>query len=221
VDNELGAYLWQCEQAAATSRYVHARFLHFFKVLWAARIGDLTSDWRDRVTSDPHSAEDVLASHELATMPLRQWEPFVAAGEWRTAIDEWYSDLLALDAYRAAHERRPGTPIVPDEPPGARQLTRALQASPDFRRGLQAMDSAWARHRVIWGTLYRVGLAARGVDTDWRSWVESQATTLADTDDELAQYVGWARKFAQEDLPVYWTQPRPSTPPTPDPIENS
>lgn len=215
---DLKKYLWHCEQAASAAGYVGVRFTRFFKVLWSCRLGDLQHDWRDRLQIEASGVEDALVCHELATMPMRAWEPFAAGGNWRTAIDDWYSDLLALDAYRAAHERKPGTPIVPDEPPGARELTRALQASPDIRRGSASRDSAWAWHRAIWGVLYRVGLAAGGVDTDWRTWLESQASTLADKDDNLAQHVDWARRF--EYLPAYWTQPRPSAPPTSNPIEN-
>jgi hypothetical protein len=204
----LRAYLWQCEQAAASSRYVHARLRQLTDVLWRCRLGELSPDWRDRLGAGMAAAEDVLVRHELATMPTRAWEPFVASGDWRTALDEWYSDWVTLDDYRVKHERRPQDPIAGMVTP----FYKALNESPDIARGQQARDRAWVFINIMWGALYRGGLAAGGMKINWREWVEEQAQALRPED--RARVLGLkCGGLNVEQLPAYWTQSGPSLPP--------
>ena len=64
-------------------------------VLDKARAGDLTTDWRDNLTTptppmpaDADSAAQAL--DELRALAPAPWEPNAARGDWRAALDAWY-----------------------------------------------------------------------------------------------------------------------------------
>ena len=111
---------------------------------------------------------DGLALHEFATLPPQPWEPYVAGGDWRAALEAWYRETLALhDRTRQQHlEERASEPrrsrlLDPD------QAATVACRDADFE-AIKAINYARKRDRIeAW---YQAGLAAGGVDEDWAGW---------------------------------------------------
>lgn len=201
------AYLWRCHQDRAAMQYRSARSILWTRMLSDARAGTLAIDWRNHLTVDtkgraeirqailgdyaeavipagPQADTDVLVAHEMATMPTRPWEPYAAGGDWRAALDAWYADTIALDEYRKQSVN----------PPNATALNKIHGKTEAMLRDLSEAS-------------YRAGLAAGGETNDWQVWLNSrmqarQAPRTRPSDPE-------ALRHHLEQLPDYWTQPKP------------
>lgn len=208
-DDSLGAHLrriaefdWQCTQYVASTHASYARLNLLRKTLSAARAGDLAPDWREHLdmgypqTAQIYSDGDALAMHEIATMSPQLWEPYVAQGDWRAALNAWHTASLELEESLEALRTRPGpghtaagSPFTPPASGPAAQNVRVLLA--DMRTAS-----------------YQAGLAAGGDDVDWQGWLQSRE----DTYPAKKGPTDWDRlRQALEQLPDYWTQPQPTT----------
>lgn len=178
---------------AARERYTSERNNLWAQVLRWARSGELPPDWRDHLPGycariaaiggrKPELRDDIdgLILHEFATLPPQPWEPHAAAGDWRTALDSWYRDMLAVHDRRRQQDQemraskpqpfqlpiRPITDETENDPWLEKHLTRALQRA-DFD-AMQAINHERRRDQIeAW---YRAGLSAGGDDEDWQSW---------------------------------------------------
>lgn len=237
---------WERGQAVAGRFYAWSRVALLTGVLRRARAGYLVSDWRDNLSAElahfwlifGNFAEyhrelgiddDALATcliNELATTPIRPWEPYAAGGDWHAALDAWYHDSLdLLDwEYRYDEQDRAESDRL-----DARQVTAFL---PEFaaahlcRQADKATVAtlAYARHRDELEASYRAGLAAGGddQDEDWIEWYCQRITDTWDPDDDtthpalsprrasnLLSLAAASRDYSRgclQRLPAYWTE---------------
>lgn len=189
-------------------------------VLTSARLGNLGENWRDTLTTDvlytheetgkrppaaqactAHCDAEELALREVVTSPPSDWEPYVAAGDWRRALDAWHHAYIdVLDEHATTQEqwwqrlRAVGNPTLP--PTLADPFLSQMQ-----------------RDQI--GAQYRAGLAAGGVDTDWLGWYRHRISqwdtsgpahyaalkqAVLDSMNNPDETVRW------EALPDYWTR---------------
>jgi hypothetical protein len=160
-----GADLWEIQQHTAALMYESARYRLLQPILMHARTGALDRNWREQVNLDqlgyamqPFADGNRLALHEIATMNVQPWEPYAGVG-WRVALDSWYSALLKLDEDRA----------------------RIRSGDPAENRALREFDvrvaEGWRRWRDWHEAQYYAGLAAGGLDVDWREWYRARIAT--------------------------------------------
>jgi hypothetical protein len=172
----------------ARERYTSKRNSLWAQVLWWARSGELPPGWRDHlpgycariaaiVGEELRDDIDGLILHEFATLPPQPWEP---GGDWRTALDAWYRDMLTVHNRRRQQDQEmhaskpqpfqlPSRPITNEkenDPWLEFQLKRALHLA-DID-AIQAINHERRRDQIeAW---YRAGLSAGGDDEDWESW---------------------------------------------------
>lgn len=195
------------QQWAARDRYTRTRNGLWADVLRWARSGELPADWRDHlpryhasiaaITGEQLRDDiDGLALHEFTTLPLQPWEPYATGGDWRTALDAWYRDSLALHDRR----RRSREELTASEPRPFRLPTTpmpdAYDPSPasvyddwaDLNAQRVLRDADWAaaddinhdRGRDCLEAWYRAGLTAGGTGEDWIGWYRDRITTTWD-----------------------------------------
>lgn len=103
------------EQWRVRNLYTSARVSQWHHVLFSARLGVLEADWRDHLAVEldrqfestgaqafvggrldlvENTKQSVL--QELSLLPPQLWEPYVAAGDWRAALDAWYGASTEL-----------------------------------------------------------------------------------------------------------------------------
>lgn len=183
------ALLWSCEQDSASGHYRYNRWRVLFGALNSARYGLLAAEWRQQVVPSEsnyglHIVNDALIEHEVATMPPQKWEPFVADGDSRAALDAWYNATLLLDEYR--------------------QTTHAAASS----SRLSILDQyVWQNMHDLWGASYRAGLKSMGYDIDWANWYHTRIESrVPPTAASRAQHkLDWpALRRYLERLPRYW-----------------
>jgi hypothetical protein len=211
---QTAAYLRRLDSGRAAINYRSIRTRLWIHILAKARAGTLAVDWRTTLyVAEPDNSvrhqilgaaaaairpasedadNEALVLHELVTMPSRPWEPYAAAGDWRTAINAWYADTLAIDEYR----RQPVDPLLTEH----LGTTNLRAPGSDVEAMLRALQEA----------SYRAGLAAGGDESfaDWQVWLEAQLKPLS---------LATARRRADpqalgqhlQQLPTYWTEQRP------------
>lgn len=170
------------------SHYAYRRHSVWTPLLVAARRGALKPQWRDalsvdswvyrneRPPEDPRIREaDEMVINELATMPPAAWEPFVADGDWRRALQAWHQaaieihdsfEILRRDARRDRDEMDDVTEIAGDED----DIEHLIRSS-SLRSSADALHD---RNRDEIEALYMAGLAAGGDDVDWISWFRNR-----------------------------------------------
>lgn len=190
-----------------TIKHVEDRHRCASGVLRSARQGTLEAGWRDQLLMDArrrchpdcpalqgHDDIGILIAMEIADWPQRPWEPGVAGGDWRAALDAWYEDELELqDTYEGFARQQLVTP--------------------------EATETAWWRreqHCREWiGASYRAGLAAGGEPVDWVAWYQRRIELREETDPDRIRgrrrAVAWVSELGPIPwlayLPEYWTQP--------------
>lgn len=206
------------------SHYATRRHSIWTPLLRAARLGTLKPQWREtlsvdnwfyrneRPPEDPQIREaDEMIINELRTMPPAAWEPFVAEGDWRRALQSWHQtaievhdsfEILRLDARRDRDDMTGSVELADDE---ATPLTRntSLRSS---------TDAFHARERDEIEALYLAGLAAGGDDVDWVSWYRNRIQKLDDVSfsnvpsntEILQQLDNPDVQAAMQMLPDYW-----------------
>lgn len=226
-------YLGACRRELESRRTMLRRFEHaqwtgtaehrllrwsvLSSVLRAARGGTLAVDWRDGLEADVAernrnrqgtNAADVgaLVVHELATMSQQAWEPYVAGGDWRTALGAWYRDSLALHEWEWEQEA-----VELEWTPGWARRTRERFAAEFRARHVRGRDELEAS--------YRAGLAAGGDDQDWIGWYRRRITETWGSGSGMGRYDSEETLRAldardewlmdMERLPSYWAARQP------------
>jgi hypothetical protein len=193
---------WQSTQYHASTHAAYARPKLLVKVLAAARAGDLALDWRAHLdmgyssTAQIYSDCDELAMHEIATMPPQLWEPYVAQGDWRAALNAWHTASLELEEYVEALRTRPAPSLAV-----AAGISFTSPAGGPLGQHVRALlaDMRTAS--------YQAGLAAGGDDVDWQAWLRSREGAYP----AKKGPTDWGRlRQALEQLPDYWTKPQPT-----------
>lgn len=206
------------------SHYAYRRHSIWTPLLLAARDGTLKPQWRETLSADnwlyrnerppedPRLREaDEMIINELRTMPPAAWEPFVADGDWRRALQAWHQaaievhdsfEILRLDARRDRDDIAGSVDLADD---AAAPLTRntTLRSS---------TDAVHARKRDEIEALYLAGLAAGGDDVDWISWYHNRIRELGDVSfsnvpsntEILQQLDDPENQAAMQMLPDYW-----------------
>lgn len=227
------------QEWSARKRYTGSRNGLWADVLRWARSGELPADWRIHlpgycariaaITGEQLRDDiDGLVLHEFATLPPQQWEPYVAGGDWRTALDAWYRDSLTLHdrTHQQTEEltasepqpfRRPDAPmpdaydprIVYDDMDDfrAQRLLRAADLT-----AIKAINHDRGRDRLeAW---YRAGLTAGGTGEDWTGWYRDRINITWDRRHDTIHRVGLiasGRELAKLDAPAAATlEPSPA-----------
>lgn len=214
---------WEDRQDLARDVYEQARRGVWLQILWDARCGRLSPEWRaeavqrvdDAAASMTGEVEaaffdaERLAALSITDMEgLQPWEPG-SRTEWRAALDSWYAEMTRYDADAIT--------FVTD----CQRNWLLQQDNSDSLSEESALT--WARHvegfrrrRDEHGVLYYAGLACGGVGVDWRQWFRGRIATwlvqlepdtseefslrVQDTLDQLESGV----YDAFEMLPDYW-----------------
>lgn len=196
---------------AASPEWIHvmARTAAWTGVLGATRAGMMPADWRGRVSPswitvdsvDASVVADVAAAvaFELSTSPRAAWEPGVAGGDWRRALQSWYEAVLAIGEHqeRWRRSRLPHVGVTPSDTPEVVAALDQYRASESFLESERRREADEARVAVMWEASFRAGLAAGGDPggSDWRAWFEACIGEPPAAPDG-ALY---------EQLPAYWT----------------
>jgi len=228
------AYIEAWREKATRGIYVTTRHMMIGGILERARLGTLDPSWRTHLLtyfpaarSDATKASATLVQLEATDLPVQPWEPYAAGGDWREALDAWYSATLALEAeYEAEKAERPRPPA--DDSGGVDWLASAASGQQQQSEADRYMREIQRRERDCLGASYRAGLAAGGVEIDWVSWYRQRVTEWVDCgvgcdDDTRARFTesmridyrrhqsdqpGWSAYLQQ--LPGYWTASDPS-----------
>lgn len=214
----MSSYVWELQQQGARHQYGWARYVLLKPILMDARTGNLDPNWRHSLspaivggTSDK-ALEDsnVLAVHDLSTMGVQPWEPHTGSG-WRVALDAWYAALVEVNDTRERTEQlMPGAAV--DAPEVMREFTEAIARNPQLRSFAERAAEGRRRWRDWEGAWYHAGLAAGGLDDDWRGWYRSRITTWTNGLSPLEGPSAIAELTALEhgdkdhmqSLPAYW-----------------
>jgi hypothetical protein len=202
---------WQAAMAERSqlSTAAWARIMLLGDVLRKARQGKLSPNWRDDLaeTAARHpSSRPALteAAQALRSSPRAPWEPWIAQGDWRRALESWYGASLALlDEDDLRHARRratepdlPGTPLTGDP-----AITIESAAGEVQHEQLRA--AAQRRHRDSTTAWYLAGLAAGGDLIDWQRWYLARTGRTPEAPQWTATFPEWLQQ-----LPTYWTEAR-------------
>ena len=200
-----------------------ARYMLLRPILMDARSGSLHPNWREHLTLDalgyPPEARladsNKLALLEIATMGVQAWEtqpytgPFTGLG-WRVALDSWYAAVLELEDCHDRTRRPLGGGA--DAPPEMKRLIASLTRSPVVAEQNARLAEGRRRWRDWTGCWYHAGLAAGGLNVDWRGWYRSRIATWTSGDSALEgpSAAGELAKLDSgrldhfETLPAYW-----------------
>lgn len=180
--------------AAAVDELVRARYLS--RTLLAARMGLLgDEDWRtaliESVTAVDGLSDSQLevrrrAATQVADLPNQAWEPGMKVG-WRDSLEGWYT------ATKQCIDTTAKTRI---------ELRRTAACSPGDVTAAAAMDHDLAT------ALYRAGLTAAGLVSDWPQWLTDRCLDTwprgarREAQLDLLQDPAYVRQLQQ--LPRYW-----------------
>ena len=122
---------------------------------------------------------------DVARQPAALWEPYVARGDWRAALDQWYADRIAI--FEQAH---------------------AL-AGAELNASTEVRDCLPAQQRDVIEARYRAGIHAGSAgDGGWRDWFVSRIESWAQTEQQvkLRRCMMSGDNFSEwEKLPRTWT----------------
>lgn len=210
------------------SHYAYRRYAIWTSLLDTARRGQLSPQWRqtlsvdnwlyrtERPPEDPRVREaDQLIINELATMPPAAWEPFVADGDWRRALEAWHQAAIevhdSFEVLRHDGRRAVDCPVDPTALPetGLRQSRRS------------SADAVYGRRRDEIEALYLAGLAAGCDEVDWvdwfsktiQQWHDVSTRGVTNKTEMLLLLESPEVRASMQMLPTYWrtAQPQAST----------
>ena len=214
----MSSYIWELQQQDARHQYGWARYVLLKPKLIDARTGNLDPRWRHSLSlalfgaldeAQEHSTE--LALHELSTMGVQPWEPHTGSG-WRVSLDAWHAALAEVNDTRERTERLM-TGADADAPEVVREFTEATAQNPVLSSFAERVAEGRRRWRDWEGAWYRAGLAAGGLNVDWRGWYYSRigtwTTGLSSLEGPSAIEELTALEHGDKDhmqsLPAYWT----------------
>jgi hypothetical protein len=188
-------------------------------ILVDARTGTLDPNWRQGLSAGmvggalETSLEDSnqLAVHSLSIMDVQPWEPYTGSG-WRTALEAWYAALQEAHDSRDRTDRSvPGSEA--DAPEAVVRFSETIARNPvltDFAERAAEGRRRWRDSECAW---YYAGLAAGGLEVDWRGWYRSRIAAwtngLSSLEGPSAIEELTALEHGDKDhmqsLPAYWT----------------
>lgn len=213
------SYIWELRQQSARHQYGFARYMLLKPILMDARTGTLDPNWRQGLSTDmiggasetgPEDSSQ-LAVHAISTMDSQPWEPHTGSG-WRTALDAWYAALLELNDSRDRTERpMPGSDA--DAPEAVVRFSETIARNPVLTNLADRVAEGRRRWRDCEGAWYYAGLAAGGLEVDWRGWYRSRIVAwtngLSSLEGPSAIEELTALEHGDKDhmqsLPAYWT----------------
>lgn len=215
----MSSYVWELQQQGARHQYGWARYVLLKPILMDARTGKLDPNWRHGLSpaivggtsEEALEHSNILAVHELSTMGVQPWEPHSGLG-WQVALDAWYAALVEVNDTRERTEQlMPGVDV--DAPEVVREFTESVAHNPGLRSFAERAAEGRRRWRDWEGAWYRAGLAAGGLDVDWRGWYRSRIATWTNGLSPLEGPCAIAELTALEhgdkdhmqSLPAYWT----------------
>lgn len=215
----MSSYIWELQQQGARHQYGWARYVLLKPILMDARIGTLDPNWRHglspAIVGDTSGAalecSNNLAVHDILTLDVQPWEPHTGSG-WRVALDAWYAAVAEVNETRERTEQlMPGADA--DEPEVVREFTEAASQNPVLRSFAERATEGRRRWRDWEGAWYHAGLAAGGLDVDWRGWYRGRIATWTNGLSSLEGPSAIAELTALEhgdkdhmqSLPAYWT----------------
>jgi len=213
------SFIWDLRQQRARHQYGFARYVLLKPILMDARTGTLDPNWRQGLSTalvggaSEASLEDSnqLAVHTVSTMDVQPWEPYTGSG-WRTALDAWYAALLEVNDSRSQREQAM-VGADADTPEIALRFSEAIARNPvltDFAERAAEGRRRWHDSECAW---YYAGLAAGGLEVDWRGWYRSRIAAwtngLSSLEgpsalEELTNLEHGDKDHLQS-LPAYWT----------------
>lgn len=169
---------WESHQKRSRQAYVDARQETMLQILWDARCGRLSREWRseaiqrveevalDMARADPAFFDaERLAVLSIVSMDVQPWEPGAGVG-WRAALDGWYAEMARVDAE-----------AIEQVADGQRRWTLEEESVSSTKENALYWARAVERYRRMkdeHGALYYAGLAGGGVDVDWRQWFRNR-----------------------------------------------
>ena len=213
------SYIWELRQQSARHQYAFARYMLLKPILMKARTGMLNPKWRQDLSTtmigggSETSLEDSnqLAVHDFSTMDIQPWEPCAGSG-WRTALDAWYAALLEVNDSRDRTERpMPGSDA--DAPEAVVRFSETIARNPVLTDFADRAAEGRRRWRDWEGAWYYAGLAAGGLEVDWRGWYRSRIAAWTNglsslegpsAIEELTS-LEHGNKDHMQSLPAYWT----------------
>ncbi|MCV7047357.1 hypothetical protein H7J08_22240 [Mycobacterium frederiksbergense] len=149
-------------------------------ILMDARTGTLDPNWRQGISAalvggaSETSLEDsnLLAVHNLSTMNVQPWERYTGSG-WRTALDAWYAALQEVNDSRDQSELAMVV-VDADTPEFALRFSEAIACNPVLTDFAERAAEGRRRWRDWEGAWYYAGLAAGGLEVNWRGWYRSR-----------------------------------------------
>jgi hypothetical protein len=174
------SYNWELRQQSARHQYGFARYMLLKPILMKARTGMLNPNWRQGLSTamigggSETGLEDSnqLAVHDISTVDSQPWEPYTG-WDWRTALDAWYAALLEVNDSRDRTERpMPGADA--DAPEAVVRFSETIARNPVLKDFADRAAEGRRRWRDWEGAWYYAGLAAGGLEVDWRGWYRSR-----------------------------------------------
>ncbi|SHS72534.1 Helix-turn-helix [Mycobacteroides abscessus subsp. abscessus] len=202
--------------------YTAAKTRYLDRILKRAREGSLPIAWRDElvpITEESWGSStlvevDALAVADIQSLPVAAWEPFQA--EWRPALESWYVAARTIVSENYINTIRDFLDQIIDGDRLVAIFAREGRLVEEITEGIAPLDVRRDSNRTNYEMMYVVdrtrltasylaGLAAGGLDIDWRSWYSSQIESWPD---DRSYKLSARLTLTNPDfgrLPEYWT----------------
>lgn len=203
--------------------YVAFRSQHLSELLQMARMGRLDPDWRSNMQSKTaqfnatglHADAETTAISELQMLAPMPWEPNQST--WRHSLDSWYAVSIkthTLDYVNTVQLDLNG--LSAGDLAGVFAFTGVLAEKifddllPHYELGdntRRNRERTYVGVRMSLTGSYLAGLAAGGMDIDWRGWYRGQIAKLPDDHPMIGRLQSEISSGFYEQIPQYWRNP--------------
>lgn len=186
---------WEDRQDLAREVYEEARRGLRLQILWDARCGRLSPEWRAEAVQRVDDAAagmagkieaaffdaERLAAISVGSMEgLQPWEPSAGVG-WRAALDGWYAAITQYDSDAI-------TFVTDCQRNWILQQDNSTSVSEETALTWARNVELYRRIKDQHGVLYYAGLACGGVTVDWRQWFRERiATWLVELEPDVSE----------------------------------
>ncbi len=200
--------------------YVSYRCRHLSDLLRYARFGKLDPDWRSNLrptsaqfnASGLHVSAETAAIAELQMLPLMPWEP--NQGTWQRSLDSWYAvahKTLTLDYVNNAQIILDGmssggmagayavSGVLPEK-----IIEHVVTHDNQGDKTRSSREWIYIGERTSLTGSYLAGLAAGGLDIDWRGWCRDQLENWPEDQPMRARLQSEIDTAVYERIPQYW-----------------